>query len=443
MNILEITKNLHSRINSSSSPEQIFILSKVIENLNVGSVKTVATYTDLLDLYPQKGEVYFVEDEQKLYYGMGQYWYPIIDTVSLTAYSWGVNNFGYLGDGTTTDRSSPVSVVGGFTDWVQVACGKRFHSLGIRANGTAWAWGSNDSGRLGDGTQTNRSSPVSVVGGFTDWVQVAGSSRHSLGVRANGTAWAWGGNSLGYLGNGTYSNSSSPVSVVGGFTDWVQVACGYYHSLGVRANGSAWAWGYNGSGRLGDGTTVEFRISPVSVVGGFTDWVQVNCGSNHSLGLRANGTAWAWGDNFRGQLGDGTTTSRLSPVSVVGGFTDWVQLSGGYGHSLGLRANGTAWAWGVNNFGHLGDGTSVSKSSPVSVIGGFTDWVQVFGGGSHSLGLRANGTAWAWGLNGSGRLGDGTTVAKSSPVSVVGGFTDWVQVSGGNYHSLGIRSQKL
>jgi alpha-tubulin suppressor-like RCC1 family protein len=352
------------------------------------------------------------------------------------SYGWGSNTTGSLGDGTTTNTSSPVSVVSGFTDWCQVSA-RNTHSLGVRQNGTAWAWGCNTYGRLGDGTTTDRSSPVSVVLGFTDWCQVSAGTFHSLGVRQNGTAWAWGSNLFGRLGDNTTTSRSSPVSVVGGFTDWCQVSGGILHSIGLRQNGTVWAWGSNGSGRLGDATTTS-RTSPVSVVGGFTDWCQVSAGDNHSLGVRENGTAWAWGLNTSGRLGDATTTSRTSPVSVIGGFTDWCQVSAGGSHSLAVRTNGTAWAWGANLYGRLGDGTTTDTSSPVSVVGGFTDWCQVSAGSFHSLGVRQNGTAWAWGGNVIGRLGDGTTTDRSSPVSVVGGFTDWCQVSGGT-HSLAIR----
>jgi alpha-tubulin suppressor-like RCC1 family protein len=307
----------------------------------------------------------------------------------------------------------------------------------------AYAWGRNTgffntaAGQLGDNTTVNKSSPVSVSGGFTDWVQMSAGGYHSLAVRANGTLWAWGLNSGGQLGDNTIVSKSSPVSVAGGFTDWIQVSGGLAHSLGVRANGTLWAWGDNAQGLLGDNTIVS-RSSPVSVAGGFTNWVQVSGGRFHSLGVRANGTLWAWGNNGSGRLGDNTVVSKSSPVSVVGGFTDWIQASAGVNHSLAVRANGTLWAWGSNGSGQLGDNTIASKNSPVSVVGGFTDWVQA-SAGYHSLGVRANGTLWAWGLNSGGQLGDNTTVSKRSPVSVVGGFTDWVQASASN-HNLGVRS---
>jgi alpha-tubulin suppressor-like RCC1 family protein len=443
MNITAILSTIYSKISASTSTEEVLILSKIAEKIKIDNIRTVLTYGEMYVSGGSKfatGTVFFVENEEKLYYYSGSNIIPLLSLSSI-AFTWGNPIYGKLGDNTTISRSSPVSVVGGFTDWVQLS-GGRAHSLGVRSNGTAWAWGRSTSGQLGDNTTISRSSPVSVVGGFTDWVQVSGGYSHSLGLRSNGTAWAWGSGSSGQLGANVTTDRSSPVSVVGGYTDWVQVSAGETHSLGIRANGTAWAWGSNTHGRLGDNTTVS-SSSPVSVVGGYTDWVQLSAGQNQSLGVRANGTAWAWGNNTSGRLGDDTTVSRSSPVSVVGGFTDWIQVSGGNYHSLGLRANGTAWAWGNGGFGRLGDNTAVSRSSPVSVVGGFTDWIRVSGGYGHSVGMRSNGTVWAWGGNQNGKLGDNTaTASRSSPVSVVGGFTDWVQVSAGNNHNLAIRTAR-
>ena len=436
MNILPLIELLQTNINSSTNESDIIYLSKIIESLNVGTIKTVNTYSNLLSIRPESRDIYFVENEKKLYYFYFA-WVLLFDFSSLELQAWGSNLNGRLGDGTTTSRSSPVSVVGGFTDWVQASAGYR-HNLGVRSNGTLWAWGYNISGHLGDGTLTPRSSPVSVVGGFTDWVQASAGTAHSLGVRANGTLWAWGYNISGRLGDGTTTSRLSPVSVVGGFTDWVQASAGTAHSLGVRANGTLWAWGSNVNNGLGDGTP-NTRSSPVSVLGGFTDWIQTSAGGYHSIGLRANGTLWAWGSNVSGRLGDGTTTTRNSPVSVVGDFTDWAYVGAGKNHNIAIRTNGTAWAWGVNSYGQLGDGTTTSRLSPVAVFGGFTDWIQASAGFSHSLGVRANGTAWSWGNNTEGRLGDGTITSRRSPVSVFGGSSNWFQVGAGDRHSLAIR----
>jgi hypothetical protein len=404
-------------------------------------VVSVTTYSSLPSVSLYAGRMIYVNDENRYYYSTGYNWINDFssDTSSIgldVIWAIGQNNNSKLGDGTTTNRSSPVSVVGGFTDWCQVSAGGE-HSLGLRTNGTVWAWGCNAAGTLGDGTVTCKSSPVSVVGGFTDWCRVSTGCVHSLAIRSNGTLWGWGGNGCGILGDGTVVGKCSPVSVVGGFTDWCQVSAGLCHSLAVRTDGTAWAWGNNTNGRLGD-NTITNRSSPISVIGGFTNWCQVSAGCVHSLGLRSNGTAWAWGCNAAGQLGDNSVTSRASPVSVVGGFTDWCQISAGGTHSFGLRTNGTAWAWGNATIGRLGDGQAVTnRSSPVSIVGGFTDWCQICAtSNASSFGIRTNGTLWAWGSNGAGQLGQGNIGDKDVPTVVIGGFTEWCQVSGGNLHTL-------
>jgi alpha-tubulin suppressor-like RCC1 family protein len=444
----DLIVKINTLIGSGSLTEdQVVRLSGAVNALENHGVSSVLTASDLPNPVTNKGRFIFIEREGRYVFSNGVSWdiNSLIDVSGVNLYAFGRNLDGIFGDNTTTDRSSPVTAAGQLTDWIQVSIGNQ-HSLGIRANGIAWSWGTNSFGQMGDSTTINKSSPVSVVGGFTNWIQVSAGLSHSLGLRANGTAWGWGLNTYGQLGDGTSTSRVSPVSVVGGFTDWTQVSAGFRHSVGVRANGTAWSWGNGTSGILGDGQTF-YRSSPVSVVGSFTDWVQVSAGERHSLGTRANGTAWGWGYNGFGRLGDNSSTARSSPVSVVGGFTDWVQLSAGVYHSIGLRANGTAWAWGANSNGQLGDGTtSVNTASPVSVVGGFTDWVQLEAnvsgatiGAGFSQGIRANGTAWGWGNNTYGKLGDGTTIARSSPVSVIGGITNWILVSGNSTATMLLR----
>jgi len=434
-------------LTSSSEVTEMVILAAETNAVTQNRAISVADTNSLPDLNTTQiavGTVFFVQSLQiPVVAGVGS-WTGLDNRVLRQDYpaadiwAWGNNGFGQLGDDTAVNKSSPVSVVGGFgfCDWCQVSAGW-CHSLGIRINGTAWAWGSNDQGRLGDDSTVSKRSPVSVVGGFTDWCDLSGGEFHSIGVRTNGTSWAWGCNWFGVLGNNSTQNRSSPVSVVGGFTNWCGVSGGRNHSLGVRQAGTAWAWGSGSCGVLGDNTTTN-RSSPGIVAGGFTDWCQVSAGNQHSLGVRQNGTAWAWGFNNAGQLGINSTVNRSSPGQVTGGFTDWCQISTGCDHSLGVRQNGTAWSWGCNNCGQLGAVAS-NRSSPGQMSGVYTNWCQVSAGCKYSLGVRQNGIALGWGINISGQLGRNNNTTSGSPASVVGEFTDWCQVSAGAGQSLGLR----
>jgi alpha-tubulin suppressor-like RCC1 family protein len=437
MNITNLQILLQKAIDDSTQTVDWLLLSKAVQALQMGQIRSVVTYADLPDATTNEGLLVWVTADERLYWSTGTAWFNLIDENQGQTWAWGFNGDGQLGDQTATDRSSPVIISGGFADWCEISAGSS-HSLAVRTNGTAWAWGYNSNGRLGDGSVTSRTSPVSVVGGFGDWCQISAGGFHSLAVRTDGTAWAWGCNTNGQLGDGSVTSQRSPVSVLGGFGDWCEISAGLAHSLAVRTDGTAWAWGFNGNGRLGDGTITN-RSSPVSVMGGFSDWCEISAGGAHSLAVRTDGTAWAWGRNSSGQLGDLTVTVRSSPVSVVGGFGDWCEISAGSYHSLAVRTDGSAWAWGRNTYGQLGDGSVTNRSSPVSVMGGFGDWCQVSGGRCHSLAVRTDGTAWAWGCNTNGQLGDGSVTSRTSPVSVVGGFGDWCQISAGSSHSLAIR----
>ena len=440
------TQSIVDSANTSVDASNILLAAISVDKQSANRTSFVNVVSELPDLKVNKladGTTIFVNGINTHAVANNQRWITFDgrllrnDAPTITAWSWGGNTSGQVGDNTSINKSSPVSVVGGFTDWCQVSVGGN-HSTVVRTDGTMWSWGCNANGQLGDNTVVSKSSPVSVVGGFTDWCQVSVGCTHTAAVRTNGTIWSWGNNGNGQLGNDTISTRSSPVSVVGGFTDWCQVSAGGFHTAAVRTNGTIWSWGVNQCGRLGDNTTVN-KSSPVSVVGGFTDWCQVSAAAHHTAAVRSNGTLWSWGFNGSGRLGDNSSVSRSSPVSVVGGFTDWCQVSAGSTHTAAVRTNGTVWSWGYNGNGRLGDNTTFNKSSPVSVVGGFTDWCQVSTGQSHAVAVRTNGTIWSWGSSSVGQLGDNTIVDKSSPVSVVGGFTDWCQVSAGGYHTAAIR----
>jgi len=225
----------------------------------------------------------------------------------------------------------------------QVTVGSQ-NTLVLKQNKTIVGWGCNGYGELGNNStapvtsSSGCSSPVSVVGGFTDWCNVEFSSfAPTVGaIRENGTLWMWGTNFNGQLGIGNYNDQSSPVSVVGGFTDWCAVSIGLCHTAAVRSNGTAWGWGYAGSGRLGNNSTSN-ETSPVSVVGGFTDWCLISAGGDMTFGIRSNGRLYGWGSNSYGQLGIGDTDSRSSPVEVAGAYTDWCYVDANLASAVAIR----------------------------------------------------------------------------------------------------------
>lgn len=315
---------------------------------------------------------------------------------------------------------------------VAVVTAGAFHNLTVDGDGRVWASGMNTFGQLGDGTTTDRSSPVQVAG-LSGVIAVSAGAYHSLAVRADGSVWAWGWNGFGQLGDGTTVERHVPVRV-GGFAaqGGVKVAAGAFHSLALTTDGSARAWGWNGYGQLGNGTSVDQHV-PVEVTG-LRGAASVSTGAYHSLALRSDGSVASWGWNAFGQLGDGTTVDRLRPVTVAG-MTGVVSLGrGAWFHSMAVAADGKAWAWGWNGFGQLGDGTTVERHAPVRVA--VPGLVATAGGLFHSLGVDASGRVRAWGWNGLGQLGDGTTVDRHLSVAVRLPAGAVVSVAAGAYHSV-------
>jgi hypothetical protein len=379
-------------------------LTAALEKLTNDRAVSVATDNDLPDLYNDPlptGSVFLVDSLNVLVISSGFRWLGLDgrllrdDFPATDAMSWGYGGYiigaGVLGSGDLVSRSSPGTVVGGITNWSAVSAGYG-HSLGLTSSGVLYAWGENLAGILGDETSTNKSSPVTVVGDITNWSTIS-VGRHSLGLTSSGVLYAWGTNiatSAGALGDGTAISRSSPVTVVGGITNWSQISAGSGHSLGLTNAGVLYAWGAGGFGRLGDGTAIS-RSSPVTVVGGITNWSQIDAGAGHNLALTDTGVLYAWGFNQRGQIGDGTVISRSSPVTVVGGITNWSTIiAKGDSHSLAFTDAGVLYAWGYNGYGGLGDGTNIDKSSPVTVVGGITSWLSVSAGSKHSLGVKVS-----------------------------------------------------
>lgn len=311
-----------------------------------------------------------------------------------------------------------------------------FHSCGVSTDGTAYCWGRNLDGELGNGTNTNSSVPVAVSGSHT-FASVSAGIYYNCGVTTAGAAYCWGNNNLGQLGNGTITASNVPVLVLGTLT-FASVNAGNSHSCGVTTDEVAYCWGYNGPGTLGNGTTTNSAV-PVAVSGEHT-FASVNAGNLHSCGVTTGEAAYCWGDNANGQLGDNTNTNSAVPVAVAGEHTFASVSASDIGfHSCGVttgEAGEAAYCWGGNTNGQLGDGTNTSSNLPVAVSGSPT-LGSTSAGALHSCGVAGAGSAYCWGYNFTGALGNGTNTDTNVPVAVSGSYA-FAAVSAGQYHTCGV-----
>ena len=243
-----------------------------------------------------------------------------------------------------------------------------------------------------------------------------------------GGIWTSGYGPQGQIGDNATVNRSSPVQV-GALTDWVDVAMSSEHTGGIRSNGTLWMWGSGYFGQLGIGLDYAFRSSPVQV-GALTNWAQVSTGTQFSAAIKTTGSLYMWGRGTFGRLGNSNTISKSSPVQV-GISTDWAQVSTAFQHSSAIKTNGTLWTWGLGYLGRLGHNDTISRSSPVQV-GALTNWAQVSAGSRSAAAVKTDGTLWTWGYGLSGRLGLNISrfIDVSSPTQV-GALTNWAQVASG------------
>ena len=317
--------------------------------------------------------------------------------------------------------------VHGLTGVVAVAAAD-FYRVAVTSDGKVWAWGLNEYGQLGNGTNTNSSIPV-MVSGLSGVVAIAANDgcceAHSLAVKWDGTVWAWGANEDGQLGNGTDIGSSVPVKVRN-LTGVVAVAAGAYYSLALKSDGTVWAWGFNGYGQFGNGNNTW---SPVPVKAKLEGAVSIAVGVIHSLAATSDGKVWAWGSNEFGQLGKGGDVSWSNVPVAVSNLTGSVAVAGGYGHSIARGNDGQVWAWGHNAVGQLGNGTNADSNVPVAVSN-LTGVAAIGAGEAHNLAVKSNGTAWAWGWNEHGQLGSGNSVTSNVAVKVQN-LTSVATVEGG------------
>ena len=410
-----------------------------------------------------------------------------------TLWLWGGNSFAQLGNNSTLNHSSPVQTVSATTNWKQVSVGGA-HSAAIKNDGTLWIWGSNLSSRLGTNTSESHSSPVQTVSATTNWKQVSLGNQHSAAIKTDGTLWLWGRGAEGMLGNSATSDRSSPVQTIACGNNWKQVSLGLCVSAAIKTDGTLWLWGLGTYGRLGTNNIIS-QSSPVQTVSATTNWKQVSVMCRHLAAVKTDGTLWLWGYGTSGALGNNSTLNQSSPVQTISCGTDWKQVSVSNRTSASIKTDGTLWLWGEAGSGELGNNATTDRSSPVQTISSGNDWALVSLGSSPGVtgaaSIKTDATLWVWGTNadgllglapptettcfvdlgtqlvekeylidvypnlvpwvkspslwlwgdgGSGRLGDNSTINKSSPVQTISNGSNWKQVSLGSSHSAAIKT---
>ena len=364
-----------------------------------------------------------------------QFWGGGRHTMALLAngsvWTWGSDVSGKLGDGnvspsynvTNNDSFLPLRVHGpgnaGYLNSIIAISAGESHNMALRSDGTVWTWGWNALGQLGDGTTNDAHTPVQVVG-LTNIVAISGRGYHCLALKSDGTVWAWGWNSWGQLGIGSTSATLVPLQVVG-LTNPAAISAGYMTSIALMSNSTVQVWGTGPKGELGQGNFGDHSYAPIQVLN-LSNVVSVSADFQEPEALKSDGTIWMWGWNNLGQLGNGTTSDTNLPGQVLN-LTNMI-FAGATGDrdNCAVKADHTVWTWGRNYNGQLGIGTADQNPHPLPVQ------VPSFGNGYvvavqtpdwHSLALESDGTLWGWGSNDHGQLGNTTTNDAYSPTPVL------------------------
>jgi alpha-tubulin suppressor-like RCC1 family protein len=358
-----------------------------------------------------------------------------------TLHCWGANHAGQLGNGSTAEPTMPTEVTG-LGGHVIAVSGGQLHTCAVTREGTVECWGAGDRGQLGDGAAATRPTPATVPSLEKGVAAIEAGYAHTCVVSASGLAACWGSNSTGQLGDGTKSPRVAPtlVTAISGRVTAVAAGGPYGgrgHTCAVTTDTSLLCWGYNSLGQLGD-TTYPGRGTPMLVPGLATGARAVTAGGEHTCALRTDGTVLCWGDNFYGQVGDGTTPPRFSPTPVTGLGAGQRSVAAGDSHTCAVTHGGAVSCWGSNWAGQLGDATTTPRFTPTPVSGLDGGVAEVAAGGSHTCALTSGGAVVCWGDNTWGQLGDGTTTARPTPVPVVGLDRRLVAVAAGDRHTCAV-----
>lgn len=331
-----------------------------------------------------------------------------------TLWSWGTNNFGQLGDGSTNQRNSPVQI-GSDNNWKQVSIGGTYdginstqggYTLGIKNDGSLWAWGNNSDGQLGTGNTINSYIPTRI-GNTNDWKQVKATAYTSSAIKNDGSVWHWGKLKIAFeTSSPLQSNIPVQYSGINQVNSFAQAMNTNYGYIVTKNDGSIWAWGDNFTGQVGNGTISTQINNPVQISNSL-NFSTIYKSDYNSFGLTASGQIYAWGSNFNGSFGDGTNANKSVPT-LINSINSCKTLSNSIRATFIIKQDGTLWASGEGNEGSFGNGIEQNQFFTFIKIGSASDWKSVYIGERFSFAIKNNGSLWAAGTNNLGQLGLGT-----------------------------------
>jgi len=350
-------------------------------------------------------------------------------------FAWGYNNYYQLGDGSQIDRSSPVQIGSG--PWTSISVGDDYFTMGIR-DGGLFTWGTDTNGQLGLGY------PGAVLAnpnqlGSDSWTAVSAGQLHAMAIRSDGALFGWG------------QNYNGATGVISEAKSWTMISAGYNHTLAIQSDGTLWGWGLNNYDQIGD-YTFPYQVSLPTQIGS-DSWTAVSAGRNFSLGIKSDGALFGWGLAFYGNLGDNYLYSYIQSMGParLDYSRSWTAISAGRNHALGIDTTGQLWGWGNNGFGQLGIGytgysnygfTSVPMTAGIDAFVTSTS-SKIQAGNNYSLVIAGDSTLWAFGNNNYGRLGTGTSYGNYPSPIQVGTYGVWTHIATANQASAGIRSGYL
>jgi len=361
-------------------------------------------------------------------------------------YAVGQGYWGKLGQnagGPGVDRSSPIQITAAPSPWKEVGGLGPAASLSIRLDGTLWAWGYNNQGGLGLNQGGGapiyggmRSSPTQVGTG-SDWATINTGESTAMAVKTDGSLWMWGNNG-GKVTSSNLVQRSSPTQVPGTWSAEERKNFTQDFAAAIKPDGTLWMWGSNTTGVLGLNAPTPQKKSSPTQVGSETTWKYVagnTGGTSQCFGIKTDGTAWAWGENGSGELGQNNTTPYSSPIQIAG---SWTYIQSGDDNVKGIKGDGTLWSWGSNTSGVGGwngtsGGPSSNASSPIQI--GTGTWVDISSDRAAAM-VKGDGTIWGVGSNGNGELGCGDDASRSSPIQMLYGGGDAWRVSSTEYSLL-------